>query len=68
MPINDHSWEGTIMAEKLSMSDLAKELGISKTASIDDIKTAYRKLALAHHPDRHANLTDEKKIAESDLF
>src|SRR5579859_6515127 len=29
-------------------------LGLTKSASADDIKKAYRKLALAWHPDKHA--------------
>ena len=27
-------------------------LGVTKEASLDDIKKAFRKLALKHHPDR----------------
>lgn len=35
--------------------DYYKVLGISKNASTDDIKSAYRKLARKHHPDLNAN-------------
>ncbi len=34
------------------MDDHYKTLGIEKTASLDEIKKAYRKLAMKYHPDR----------------
>ncbi|MEK7188812.1 MAG: DnaJ C-terminal domain-containing protein, partial [Patescibacteria group bacterium] len=40
-------------------SDFYEILGISKSSSSDEIKKAYRKQALAWHPDRHANDKDE---------
>ena len=34
------------------MKDYYQTLGLNKGASEDDIKSAYRKLAMKHHPDR----------------
>ena len=48
--------------------DYYEVLGVDKKASADDIKSAYRKLALKWHPDRWVNGTDaEKKTAEDNF-
>lgn len=48
------------------MHDYYKILGVEKTASHEDIKRAYRKLAMKYHPDRTGgDDTEFKKIQEA---
>src|SRR6202012_5758838 len=42
--------------------DFYEQLGCERTASADDLKKAYRKLAMQHHPDR--NPGDKKSEAK----
>ena len=50
------------MAER----DYYEVLGISREASQGDIKKAYRKLALKHHPDKQS--TEEGRRQASEIF
>ena len=47
------------------MGDLYGVLGLPKSASVDDIKKAYRKEALVKHPDRGGNKEEFQKIQEA---
>lgn len=43
--------------------DLYAVLSLTSEATGDDIKKSYRKLALIHHPDKHAAKSDDAKAA-----
>lgn len=45
--------------------DYYSTLGVGKNATDDDIKKAYRKLAMKHHPDRGGDEATFKKISEA---
>jgi curved DNA-binding protein len=45
--------------------DYYSTLGVGKNATDDDIKKAYRKLAMKHHPDRGGDESTFKKISEA---
>ena len=51
-----------------SLDDAYKVLGVSPTATDEELKKAYRRLALEHHPDRVAKLGDDVRRAAEKKF
>ncbi|MYI85231.1 MAG: DnaJ domain-containing protein [Dehalococcoidia bacterium] len=44
--------------------DFYEVLGIARNASADDIKRAYRKLAMEYHPDRNSSADAAERFKE----
>ncbi|SCV67397.1 BQ2448_5008 [Microbotryum intermedium] len=51
--------------KKSKMKDHYKTLGISSTASEDEIKKAYRRQSLIHHPDKGGSEASFKEVGEA---
>lgn len=51
-----------------SLEDAYKVLEIDPSATDDEVKAAYRKMALKHHPDRVATLGDDVRKAAEEKF
>ncbi|KAM4531431.1 dnaJ homolog subfamily C member 7 isoform 3-T3 [Odontesthes bonariensis] len=54
--------------KKSKRKDYYKVLGVNKNATEDEIKKAYRKRALLHHPDRHSGASPEVQKEEEKKF
>src|SRR6202043_1813633 len=49
----------------MAKQDFYETLGVGKSASADDLKSAYRRMAMQYHPDRNpGNKASEQKFKE----
>lgn len=54
--------------QQIRLDEAYKILGISPNATNDEVKAAYRKMALKHHPDRVSTLGDDIREAAEKKF
>ena len=54
--------------QQIGLDEAYKILGISPNATNDEVKAAYRKMALKHHPDRVSSLGDNVREAAEKKF
>lgn len=50
------------------VSSFYKVLGVDETATNDEVKKAYRKMAIKHHPDKFSQLGEEQQNAAKKKF
>lgn len=68
MEIKNLLKDAKLQLKKSKRKDYYKILGVTKQASEEEIKKAYRKRALVHHPDRHASATEAEKKDQEKKF
>lgn len=60
--------EAKVNLKRSKRKDYYKILGVGKQASTEEIKKAYRKRAMVHHPDRHSHSSDAEKKEQEKKF
>jgi len=53
--------DAKLQLRKSKRKDYYKILGVDKNANDEEVKKAYRKRAMIHHPDRHSGGTEQEK-------
>jgi DnaJ like chaperone protein len=68
MGLSDKEVDSMLSLGGDTLEDAYKVLEIAPTATDDEVKSAYRKMALKHHPDRVATLGDDVRRAAEEKF
>lgn len=68
MQMSPSEVDSMLHLEGNSLEDAYKVLGVSANASDEEVKRAFRKLALEHHPDRVAKLGEDVRRAAEKKF
>ena len=60
--------EAKLALKRSKWKDYYKILGVERGANDDEIRKAYRKRALVHHPDKHASKSEDEKVEQEKKF
>merc|ERR1719495_560854 len=60
--------QAKVRLKQSKRKDYYKILGVERGANDDEIKKAYKKRALATHPDRHASASEAEKKEQENKF
>lgn len=60
--------EAKIALQRSQSDNFYDILDMNKNASKNEIKKAYKKLALIHHPDKHSDASNDEKLEQEEIF
>lgn len=63
-----NTYTGASPAHDSRLADAYKVLGISPSATDEEVRQAYRRLALRYHPDRVASQGEQERAAAERIF
>ena len=67
-PTSSHKSEPSVAPPPSALQQAYAELGLSPTATDDEVRAAYKKMAMLYHPDRVASLGEDiRRTAEQKL-